>query len=190
MLPVLLQGSASVAIKMEQTVKAYESLQVTTAPGLAPLLGCPFRNLSAALPQAKMADSGVSSNPDEFQKVARAAADMEEKVTAWREYQQVEQELRGAKQMLSDSGGGICPWHCILWHCSQQAPSCQGAPALHWELRGLVLLYLARQADWLGCTEHAAILPCCIGLPSAIKAPRPITALAAGKMSQTMFCLA
>eukprot|EP00891_Asterochloris_glomerata_P001615 jgi/Astpho2/1615/fgenesh1_pm.00028_%23_9_t len=52
-----------------------------------------------------MADSGVSGNPDEFQKVARAAADMEEKVTAWREYQQVVQELRGAKQMLSDSGG-------------------------------------------------------------------------------------
>ena len=55
-----------------------------------------------------MADSGVSGNPDEFQKVARAAADMEEKVTAWREYQQVEQELRGAKQMLTDSGGAIC----------------------------------------------------------------------------------
>ena len=74
---------------MDQTVKAYESLQVTIVPGLCAPAGLPFQTPLCCLPQAKMADSGVSGNPDEFQKVARAAADMEEKVTVWREYQQV-----------------------------------------------------------------------------------------------------
>ena len=41
-LPVFLQGSASIAVKMDQTVKAYESLQVTSVPGLYVPAGLPF----------------------------------------------------------------------------------------------------------------------------------------------------
>ena len=47
MLPMFLQGSASVAIKMDQTVKAYESLQVTSVPGPYAPLRCRFKQPSA-----------------------------------------------------------------------------------------------------------------------------------------------
>ncbi|DBA93713.1 TPA: hypothetical protein ACH3X3_013782 [Trebouxia sp. C0006] len=50
-----------------------------------------------------MASPEVSSNPTEFQKVARAAADLEQTVTAYREYEQLQQELAEAKELAAES---------------------------------------------------------------------------------------
>ncbi len=52
-----------------------------------------------------MASPEVSSNPTEFQKVARAAADLEQAVTAYREYEQLQQELAEAKELAAESAG-------------------------------------------------------------------------------------
>lgn len=52
-----------------------------------------------------MATPEVSSNPTEFQKVARAAADLEQTVNALRQYEQWRQELKEAKDMVADSAG-------------------------------------------------------------------------------------
>ncbi|KAL0049712.1 hypothetical protein WJX82_008180 [Trebouxia sp. C0006] len=53
--------------------------------------------------QERMASPEVSSNPTEFQKVARAAADLEQTVTAYREYEQLQQELAEAKELAAES---------------------------------------------------------------------------------------
>jgi hypothetical protein len=55
--------------------------------------------------QERMASPEVSSNPTEFQKVARAAADLEQTVTAYREYEQLQQELAEAKELAAESAG-------------------------------------------------------------------------------------
>lgn len=52
-----------------------------------------------------MASPEVSSNPTEFQKVARAAADLEQTVVAYRQYTQLQQELAEAKEMAAESAG-------------------------------------------------------------------------------------
>ena len=57
-----------------------------------------------------MASPEVSSNPTEFQKVARAAADLEQTVTAYREYEQLQQELAEAKELAAESAG--CKIRC------------------------------------------------------------------------------
>ena len=54
-----------------------------------------------------MASPEVSSNPTEFQKIARAAADLEQAVTALRQYEQWQSELKEAKEMAAESAG-IC----------------------------------------------------------------------------------
>ncbi|KAL3157081.1 hypothetical protein ABBQ38_001328 [Trebouxia sp. C0009 RCD-2024] len=53
--------------------------------------------------QERMASPEVSSNPTEFQKVARAAADLEQTVVAYRQYTQLQQELAEAKEMAAES---------------------------------------------------------------------------------------
>ena len=146
-----------------------------------PLPACCSQTPLCCLPQAKMADSGVSGNPDEFQKVARAAADMEEKVTAWREYQQVVQELRGAKQMLSDSGGDISPLTLQSLPLRPAGAPRSGTVYFSLGVAEPYAAHLGRQAIWQGYTEHAATLACYTGLPSATEAPRPITVLTDGK---------
>lgn len=52
-----------------------------------------------------MASPEVSQNPTEFQKVARAAADLEQAVTAYRQYSQLQQEFKEAKEMAAESAG-------------------------------------------------------------------------------------
>ena len=52
-----------------------------------------------------MASPEVSSNPTEFQKVARAAADLEQAVQAYRDYSQLQQELNEAKELAAESAG-------------------------------------------------------------------------------------
>lgn len=52
-----------------------------------------------------MASPEVASNPTEFQKVAQAAADLEQTVSAYRQYGQLQQELKEAKEMTAESAG-------------------------------------------------------------------------------------
>lgn len=54
-----------------------------------------------------MASPEVSSNPTEFQKIARAAADLEQTVDAYRQYTQLQQELVEAKEMASECAGAV-----------------------------------------------------------------------------------
>lgn len=61
-----------------------------------------------------MASPEVSSNPTEFQKIARAAADLQQTVDAYRQYTQLQQELAEAKEMAAESAGA--PLTCI--HCA------------------------------------------------------------------------
>lgn len=55
--------------------------------------------------QERMASPEVSSNPTEFQKVARAAADLEQTVVAYRQYTQLQQELAEAKELAAEFAG-------------------------------------------------------------------------------------
>lgn len=50
-----------------------------------------------------MSDPDVLANPAEFKKAAKARADLEDVVLAWREYRRVEEELVEAKEMLSEN---------------------------------------------------------------------------------------
>jgi len=59
------------------------------------------------VPQAKMADPAVSGNPSEFQKVAMAAAELQERVDSYENYCRLELELAEAKEMLKDSDGAL-----------------------------------------------------------------------------------
>ncbi|NEO83202.1 MAG: peptide chain release factor 1 [Spirulina sp. SIO3F2] len=51
----------------------------------------------------RLADPDVVTNPDELQKVAKARASLEETVLAYGEWQQANEELVGAKEILKDS---------------------------------------------------------------------------------------
>ncbi|MFO8039681.1 MAG: peptide chain release factor 1 [Sodalinema sp.] len=53
----------------------------------------------------RMADPDVATDPDEFQKVAKARASLEETVLTYEKWQQLTQELKGAEQVVKDSGG-------------------------------------------------------------------------------------
>ena len=57
-----------------------------------------------------MASPEVSSNPSEFQKVARAAADLEQTVIAYRKYEELQQELVEAKELAAESAGSGHYW--------------------------------------------------------------------------------
>lgn len=52
--------------------------------------------------QLRMADPDVASDASEFQKVARAAAELEEQVTAYRQYLDTEQQLEAARKYLKE----------------------------------------------------------------------------------------
>ncbi|MGF1495788.1 MAG: peptide chain release factor 1 [Elainellaceae cyanobacterium] len=53
----------------------------------------------------RMADPDVASDPEEFQKVAKVRASLEETVRTFEEWQEKQQELIGAQQILRESGG-------------------------------------------------------------------------------------
>ena len=61
--------------------------------------------------QDKMADPAISGNPAEFQKVAMAAAELQDRVNTYDTYCRLEQELADAKEMLKDSEG-VPPGGC------------------------------------------------------------------------------
>ena len=55
-----------------------------------------------------MADPVISGNPSEFQKVAMAAAELQDRVDSYDTYCRLEQELADAKEILKDTeGAGI-----------------------------------------------------------------------------------
>ena len=51
----------------------------------------------------RLADPDIATNPDELQKVAKARSSLEETVMAYREWQQVMEELAGAKEILKEA---------------------------------------------------------------------------------------
>lgn len=52
-----------------------------------------------------MGDPVISGNPAEFQKVAMAAAELQDRVDSYDTYCRLEQELAEAKEMLKDCEG-------------------------------------------------------------------------------------
>lgn len=61
-----------------------------------------------------MADSATASNAAEYQKVARAAAELEEQVTAYGRYKHAVAALQEAKEMLRESDGA-CPPAYVMY---------------------------------------------------------------------------
>ena len=51
----------------------------------------------------RMADPDVARDPGEFQKIAKSRASLEETVTTYQEWQQVQEELKGAQDILKQS---------------------------------------------------------------------------------------
>lgn len=74
-----------------------------------------------------MASPEVSSNPTEFQKIARAAADLEQTVDAYRQYTQLQQELAEAKEMAAESAGALYRWQS-LHACASALPGLLAYP--------------------------------------------------------------
>ena len=52
-----------------------------------------------------MADPDLPSNPTEFQRVAKAAADLQEQVEGYREYRELETELAETRSMMKENDG-------------------------------------------------------------------------------------
>ena len=63
---------------------------------------------SACLLQGQMADPNVAGNATEFQKVAKAAAELEDQVSAYDRYKATQAALKEAKELLRESEGGYC----------------------------------------------------------------------------------
>ena len=61
--------------------------------------------LLACVMQVQMSDPDVASNATEFQKVARAAAEMEDQVSAYDKYKATQAALKEAKELLRESDG-------------------------------------------------------------------------------------
>ena len=61
--------------------------------------------------QVKLADPNVAGDPDEYQKTAKAAAELQDSVEAYRQTKSVLEDLQQAKAMLKDSAGGPCCPH-------------------------------------------------------------------------------
>ncbi|TVQ43899.1 MAG: peptide chain release factor 1 [Gloeocapsa sp. DLM2.Bin57] len=53
----------------------------------------------------RLADPDIATNPDELQQVAKARSSMEETVNTYYEWQNVQTELQGAKQVLKEAAG-------------------------------------------------------------------------------------
>ena len=63
--------------------------------------------------QGRMADSAIASNAAEYQKVARAAAELEGQVTAYGRYKHAVAALQEAKEMLRESDSMRTPVHVL-----------------------------------------------------------------------------
>ena len=98
-----------------------------------------------------MASPEVSSNPTEFQKVARAAADLEQTVTAYREYEQLQQELAEAKELAAESAG--CRISCHSCQVALHLLLYKHSPRLSMCMHTYVIL-----SD---CCQHVALLSGC-----------------------------
>ena len=57
--------------------------------------------------QAKLADPEVAGDSNEYQRVAKAAAELQESVDAYKEIQQVYDDLQQAKSMLKESASEV-----------------------------------------------------------------------------------
>ncbi len=53
----------------------------------------------------RMADPDVASSPDEFQKIAKSRASLEETVNTYHQWQQVQEEREGAQEVLKEAAG-------------------------------------------------------------------------------------
>ena len=53
----------------------------------------------------RMADPDVARSPDEFQKIAKARASLEETVNTYNQWQQVQEEHEGAQEVLKEAAG-------------------------------------------------------------------------------------
>lgn len=58
--------------------------------------------------QMRMADPEVAASTTEFQKVAKAAADIEPTVAAFRAYNEAQLAVQEAREMLRESSGVPC----------------------------------------------------------------------------------
>ena len=56
----------------------------------------------------RMADPEVAASTTEFQKVAKAAADIEPTVAAFRAYNEAQLAVQEAREMLRESSGAPC----------------------------------------------------------------------------------
>ena len=125
-LTLLCMQEPLVVEKLERTEKAYKAL--TVGPSLqstARCWLCLFRDvhvphdvigqLLACFVQVQMSDPDVASNATEFQKVARAAAEMEDQVSAYDKYKAAQAALKDAKELLRDSDGEHPLSQSVLW---------------------------------------------------------------------------
>ena len=71
-----------------------------------------------------MSDPNVAGNATEFQKVARAAAELEDQVSAYDKYKATQAALKEAKELLRESEGGYCDARADA--LSYFVPSCGG----------------------------------------------------------------
>ena len=55
-----------------------------------------------------MSDPNIAANATEFQKVAKAAAELEDQVSAYDRYKATQAALKEAKELLRESEGGYC----------------------------------------------------------------------------------
>ena len=78
-----------------------------------------------------MADPDTISDSSEFQRIAKQTSDLEQTVSAYREYMDVQQQLTEAKQMLKESEGkqvALCSSHFCQMHLTalQSQLVCRG----------------------------------------------------------------
>ncbi len=71
--------------------------------------------LTATAMQGRMADPTVAGNPTEFQRVAKAAAALEDQVTAFSKYKDLVTALQEAKQLLRECDGKRMSACMLLW---------------------------------------------------------------------------
>ena len=70
-----------------------------------------------------MADPEKLADSSEFQRIAKATADLEQTVSAYREYMDAHEQLTEAKQMLRESDGAMpFPVYIQQYFCQQGAP--------------------------------------------------------------------
>ena len=103
----------------------------------------PVADMHVAGLQNRMADPATASNPTEYQKVAKAAAELEEQVSAYSKYRSMVRALQEAKEMLRESDGAVFLQKSRLLHGAwdghrsltdsrlrRACPGCSGDPEM------------------------------------------------------------